>query len=606
MKNLTRFRFVILIVVTGFLFHFNCLSQETNWLVMAWWDEFNYTGTPDTSKWGYDVGAGGWGNNEEQYYTNERSNSYVENGELHIEALKENDSWTSARLVTKNKGDWLNGRVEVKANIPSGRGTWPAIWMLPTDWEYGEWPSSGEIDIMEHVGYEPTTIYGTVHTEAYNHGLGTQRGDNIQVPDAEQEFYLYAIEWDQGRISFFVDDSCYYTFWNPQISYKEWPFDKRFHLLLNIAIGGSWGGAQGIDPMLTQASMEIDYVRVYSRDTIPPEISGPGFTRTGDTVKYNTYIYKDGEYQWAFPETTEILSGQGTNEITVVWGDSAGYVGVDVSIPGKTFETSNLLVGVIIIPSGDAFNIDPADENDSLLWVVENETGNLLQPALSAGMLEIGYNITDLYENSCLVYRFEHPVVFSEYRVMEFYIKSGGANPPGNMRIDMVDINGNVNPNELFEIVTFEEDDQFHEFHKVFGIYPDENYRLDRVAEICIYINWGDAGVAGSGTVWIDSLRMVPYTGQINTIPVVDEECFSIFPNPVEEILNLNFERSISASRNTKIVLYSVKGVPLFDFVLEKGIDKYSIQTNTLTPGIYILKINSGNQLFSRVFVKQQ
>ena len=237
--------------------------------------------------------------------------------------------------------------------------------------------------------------------------------------------------------------------------------------------------------------------------------------------------------------------------------------------------------------------------------MVENDTENLLQPALSARMLEIGYNVTNLFENSRLVYRFEHPVVFSEYRVMEFYLKSDGASPPGNMRIDLVDINGNVNPDELFEIVTFEEDDQFHEFHKVFGIYPDENYRLDRVKEICIYINWGEAGVAGSGTVWIDSLRMVPWTGQVNAIPVVEEEWFSIFPNPAGERLNLKFNRSISANRNTKIVFYSIKGTPLFDFVLEKSIDKYSIPINSLIPGIYLIKINSGNQLFSRVFVKQ-
>lgn len=606
MNKLTNRGIVILIIVTGFLLHCNCLAQETNWLVMVWWDEFNYSGAPDTSKWGYDVGGWGWGNNEEQYYTDQLKNSYVENGDLHIEALKENDSWTSARLITKNKGDWLYSRIEVRANLPSGRGTWPAIWMLPTDWEYGDWPSSGEIDIMEHVGYEATTVYGTIHTEAYNHGLGTQRGGDLQVPDAEQEFHLYAIEWDQGRISFFIDDSSYYTFWNQQITYREWPFDKQFHLLLNIAIGGSWGGAMGIDPNLTQASMEIDYVRVYSRDTIPPEISGPGLAQTGDTVIYNTYIYEDGEYQWELPETTEIISGQGTNEITVVWGDSADWVGVNVSIPGKTFETSHLMVDVVIIPSGIAFSIAPADDNDSLLWVVENDTENLLQPAFSAGMLEIGYDVTNLSENSCLVYRFEHPVVFSEYRVMEFYLKSDMGNPPGNMRIDMVDINGNVNPNELFEIVTFEEDDQFHEFHKVFGIYPDENYRLDRVKEICIYINWGEAGVVGSGTVWIDSLRMVPWTGQVNAIPAVDEEWFSIFPNPAGERLNLRFDRRVSGRENLKIILYSVKGVPLFEFVLKGGIDKYSIPINTLAPGIYIIRVISENKVFTRIFVKRQ
>ena len=361
----------------------------------------------------------------------------------------------------------------------------------------------------------------------------------------------------------------------------------------------------GIDPNLTQASMEIDYVRVFSNDTVPPEITGPIIVQTGDTVSYYTFIYENGEYNWTLPDSTEILSGAGTNEITVVWGNTAGDVGVSLSIPGKTFDVTCLAVEIIIVPSDNAFYIDPSDENDSLLWVVENENENLLQPALSAGMLEVNYNITNLFENSHLVYRFEHPVVFSEYRVMEFYLKSDAASPPGNIRVDMVDINGNVNPAELLEIVTFEEDDQFHEFHKVFGIYPDDNYRLDRVSEICLYINWGEAGVAGNGTVWIDSLRMVPWTGQVNTIPVVDEEWFSIFPNPAGERLNLKFNGSISANRNTTIVLYSVKGAPLFDFVLKRGIDKFSIPINNLTPGVYIIRVISGDKVFTRAFVKQ-
>src|SRR5688572_27819291 len=155
------------------------LSQGPNWKFEStptWADEFEYTGKPDASKWGYDIGGGGWGNNELQYYTDNIKNAAVAKGLLMITAIREpagGREYSSARLVSKNKGDFLYGRIEVKAKLPTGKGTWPAIWMLPTDWEYGGWPSSGEIDIMEHVGFDQDRVHITVHTEAYNHSIGT-------------------------------------------------------------------------------------------------------------------------------------------------------------------------------------------------------------------------------------------------------------------------------------------------------------------------------------------------------------------------------------------------------------------------------------------------
>ena len=246
---------------------------------LVWSDEFDYEGQPDETKWGYDVGGHGWGNNELQYYT-DSGNASVSNGKLIIEAFKEDypsienrtNTWTSARLVTRNKGDWKWGRIEVRAMVPTGRGTWPAIWMLPTNWQYGQWPNSGEIDIMEHVGYDVNRIHGSIHTEAYNHIIRTQKGGSKTVPTATTEFHVYAIEWLPDQIRFLIDDVVYYTY-NPfnfvaEPRNRHWPFDREFHLLLNIAIGGDWGGAQGIDPTLEYAKMEIDYVRVYQSPTI--------------------------------------------------------------------------------------------------------------------------------------------------------------------------------------------------------------------------------------------------------------------------------------------------------------------------------------------------
>ncbi|MBN2540449.1 MAG: family 16 glycosylhydrolase [Bacilli bacterium] len=240
----------------------------------VWCDEFDYEGLPNSDLWTYDTGGGGWGNGEAQYYTNaDPDNAYVSDGTLKITALKESllgSEYTSARLVSKYKGDWLYGKIQIKAKLPSGDGTWPAIWMLPTDWEYGGWPDSGEIDIMEHVGADPYKVYGTLHTGAYNHNLGTQIGYSKTVNDAESAFHVYEIEWEPAHMEVFVDGVSYGTFgYNPTLNVNidnedAWPFDQRFHLILNLAIGGSWGGA--IDDSIFPQSLEIDYVRVYQKD----------------------------------------------------------------------------------------------------------------------------------------------------------------------------------------------------------------------------------------------------------------------------------------------------------------------------------------------------
>jgi beta-glucanase (GH16 family) len=239
---------------------------------LVWSDEFEVNGAPDTSKWNYDLGDGcpnncGWGNHELQYYTNNSANVRVEGGNLIIEARQDSiggKAFTSAKIISKEKGDWRYGRFEIKAKLPRGKGTWPAIWMLPTDWKYGGWPSSGEIDIMEHVGFDPGIIHGTIHTEAYNHVKGTQKGEKITIADAQDAFHVYAIDWTQDRIDFLVDNKVYYTVTrDAKEDYKGWPFDQRFYLIMNIAVGGDWGGSQGVDPSIWPQRMEIDYVRVY-------------------------------------------------------------------------------------------------------------------------------------------------------------------------------------------------------------------------------------------------------------------------------------------------------------------------------------------------------
>ena len=237
---------------------------------LAWHDEFETDGLPDSRYWGYDTGNSGFGNHEaETYYADFPETARVECGRLVVTTSRVNANgrveYRSARLKTQNKVSWKYGRIEIRAKLPAGRGTWPAIWMLPQSSVYGGWPKSGEIDIMEHVGFDPNVIHGTVHTESFNHTLGTQKGSQINVPSALTGFNVYAIEWDDRHIDFFVGDTKYFTFDNNGSGSAAWPFDQPFFLLINTAVGGDWGGQQGIDDTVFPQEFVVDYVRVYQR-----------------------------------------------------------------------------------------------------------------------------------------------------------------------------------------------------------------------------------------------------------------------------------------------------------------------------------------------------
>jgi beta-glucanase (GH16 family) len=236
---------------------------------LVWSDEFDRDGAPDPARWSYDSGGHGWGNNELQFYTaDRRENARVEGGHLLIEGRREpweGRAYTSARLVSRGKGDWTYGRIEVRAQLPTGRGSWPAIWTLGSATPF-RWPDDGEIDIMEHVGFDHGVVHASVHTARYNHVHGTQRTARTPVPDAATAFHVYATEWTADRIETSVDGRVYFTFVRePQGGRGAWPFDGPQHLLLNVAVGGNWGGRQGVDDATLPYRFLIDYVRVYQR-----------------------------------------------------------------------------------------------------------------------------------------------------------------------------------------------------------------------------------------------------------------------------------------------------------------------------------------------------
>ena len=228
--------------------------------VLVWSDEFDTDGAPCSQNWIYDIGVGsnGWGNNESQYYTYRPKNVVVENGILKITALREtycNSSYSSARLKTQGLFDFKYGRVVVRAKLPSGKGTWPAIWMLGSNITSVGWPACGEIDIMEHVGNRQNTVHSTLHYP--NHSGANGVGKSKVVDTASSEFHSYEVQWSESSLKFSIDGEEYHTIPNN----SRIPFNHKFFIILNVAMGGNFGGA--IDPTFRNSAMEIDYVRVY-------------------------------------------------------------------------------------------------------------------------------------------------------------------------------------------------------------------------------------------------------------------------------------------------------------------------------------------------------
>ena len=234
--------------------------------VATWSEEFNIDGSPSSDPWVFEIGTGcpdlcGWGNGESQYYTDRMENVKVEDGVLKITAKTESyngSNYTSARIISRDKYEFQYGRVDIRAKLPTGSGTWPALWLLGANQQSVGWPACGEIDIMEHWGHNPTIISAAIHTsesfgDTQNHGQTT-------VTDYSTQFHIYSINWTAEKIEFLVDDNIYYTYNPSPKTDANWPFDAPAFFILNIAMGGHWFD---IDPNFEQSTMEVDYIRVY-------------------------------------------------------------------------------------------------------------------------------------------------------------------------------------------------------------------------------------------------------------------------------------------------------------------------------------------------------
>ncbi|WP_170178387.1 family 16 glycosylhydrolase [Flammeovirga pectinis] len=569
---------------------------------MVWSDEFNYSGAPDAEKWGYDTGGDGWGNNEDQYYTDRLTNAQVASGKLKITARKENYKgkyYTSARLVSKGKGDWLYGKIVVRAKLPTGQGTWPAIWMLSTDWEYGGWPASGEIDIMEHVGYDPNVVHGTVHTESYHHSINTQVGKHIDVSDATSNFHDYILEWDENKIKLYVDDTNYFTF-TKHGTYKEWPFDKQFHLLLNIAMGGNWGAAGGpTDDTALPASMEVDYVRVYQNTTPQMSISGASFADKSTTETYSVDGV-NGVVTWEVPNGASIVSGQSTNTITVAWSDTAESGDIKAVVVGNcdTY-TSTFNVKVIQgMPSTPQVSFEPVTANGDLLWSVPENFEGTFSLNGSDTVSCVLFDVDDPATNPYIYYSFDEILDLNGHTNFTIDLKFKEGLFPDQMRVDLSNESGDDISGDNFRIRSDAMQVDCNIWRYTYSFDPNE-LNLSRVGGIKLYINYGFSAAMRGGIEISDFTFNTE--SQSNEQISTDNSCGCIddIPLSADGFVATKYVIAPNPSKsNQTLTIYgsSVSDVSLFDLQGRLIIEYTEVKQNKivlphLSKGIYAIRV---------------
>ncbi|AEE48598.1 family 16 glycosylhydrolase [Haliscomenobacter hydrossis] len=318
------------------IFMFGSSISQAQCPKLVWADEFDGT-TLDLQKWTHQLGGGGWGNNELQNYRPE--NTTLENGLLKITAKRENfsgNAYTSSRIRSINKGDFTYGRMEARIKLPYGQGIWPAFWMMPTDDKYGTWPKSGELDIMEFIGREPKIIYGTIHFGPdWPNNKSSGGAYDAYREDFSKEYHTYAVEWEPNEIRWYIDDFLYSTKRPTDVAPERWPFDQRFHFILNLAVGGTWPGSPDGSTVFPQV-LEVDYVRVY--DTRTQSLSGPRSVpfKAPFTVYTINGSSSGDKITWEVPAGAEITSGQGTSNLAIKWGSTGGEVKANIeNVCGK-------------------------------------------------------------------------------------------------------------------------------------------------------------------------------------------------------------------------------------------------------------------------------
>ncbi|MEL7118861.1 MAG: family 16 glycosylhydrolase [Bacteroidota bacterium] len=590
------------------------LNAQDNCRELVWSDEFDGSSAlPNASNWTYDLGTGdsGWGNNEVQVYTNETKNVRVENGTLIIDAIKENNGvWTSGRIKTQGLQSFTYGRIEFRAKLPSGSGTWPALWLLGDDITEVGWPACGEIDVMEHVGKDPGTIHGSLHTPS---SFGnTQNTGKTNIQNFDNEYHVYAAEWTADEIRFYVDDEFYYLYAPQSKNDDNWPFNDNHFIIMNIAMGGNFGSdpqyetgntRNGVDPNLTNARMEVDYVRVYQTvdENTEVEITGDTLVAAGQqSVVYETEGFQGAtNFEWSVPEGASISFGQGTSRIRVNWGEMVGTVSVKVT--GNCAEYSGSLeVRQTLVPIGDVLIFDDFEDDDFSRWTPIPGDGNSFDLVEANGELQVAYNVSSPARSPRLRFDLGQPANVVGFQKMRVRARTRNTSGTVNMRVDLFDANGTTtDASPVFNLTPIIDDGEYHyyewdftgDWNSVSGGMVDSTI----IQGLNLFINFGFFGSPGVDTIWFDAIEMVNPSLLTSTRDTYFDNKVSIYPNPVNDVLWIERTNEIQ-NAVLQLQVLNTLGQVVKQQVWGDKASRVSIDVSGLNAGNYFLLINEGKR----------
>lgn len=538
-------RFVVL-----FLGLASYLSASAQCYRLVWSDEFDGT-TLDTTAWSYQIGDGcpslcGWGNDEQEYY--QRDNLEVSGGTLKIEARQESVGgrpYTSSRIRTYQKQQWTTGRIEARMKMPIGRGLWPAFWMLADDPFYGTWPMSGEIDIMEMIGHLPAKTFGTIH---YGPAFPANQytGNDYDLPSGtlNDDFHIYAIEWEENTIRWYLDDVLYGTLSEPDLAPYPWRFNRDFYLLLNCAVGGYFPGYPDATTIFPQL-MEVDYVRVY-QDVEKTIVSGPDLVLPGsESTRYYVQPVEGATYTWTAPSGSSIATGQGTRVATVDWGTTSGDLEVQIDAP--TCSTSIARSVDVLQPNCEETVLD-FDGVANVSWistdgVYDDAASNPAPNAVNASVRVARYERNPSVAFNVLRYTSDGfndaGLLKSGDLVLEMDVYS---NAPAGAQISIqlenmarASLAYPSGRNSVYQAVTTKSN-EWERLRFNFALAPDGTLSNNEINQLLILFQ---PGTSSNAFFWFDNLRVVDAacaaTGIGNTTSV---DAGKVWPQPFSEQLN--------------------------------------------------------------------
>lgn len=576
--------------------------------ILIWEDQFDGSAL-NTNYWSHQTGNGcpdlcGWGNNELQNYTTNPQNIRVQDGKLIITAINNNGNWTSGRVRTINKVDFCTGRIEIRAKIPAGRGFWPALWLLPTDYDYGGWPISGEIDIMEARGQEPETSIGSIHYGLlYPNNLHKGGEFTLDNGTFAEDFHIFSVEWKADQIVWEVDGSTFSVMTPTDVAPYRWPFDRNFNALINLAVGGNFlGNPDGTTP--AQGVFEVDYIKLF-QDPDEIIISGPeAILRGPDAHRFYTQQLPGYSIQWDVPPGATILSGQGTKEVSVSWGFSTGDIHATLTKTGSPSKTLTHTVQVIPENCSEAFDASEgiqrmfrAGSDGDYRTGVANPQVNVVNPSnvVTSYVRNPGFQYDALYFSTDLIhdatpfengsYRFKLKVrtdapVGSVVQILLEKREGLGNNYPFNRRL-------------MLQAVTTAQD-TWEELTFLFVTIPDQNMDPKSINQVKLHVN---PNSNTSGTWYIDDWTVEEVPCQVEAAPAVPaEKTFSVYPNPFSSAI------VVSAEKGTQFRLLDLSGRVLISSADAASVSRFLGGSEA---GIFLLQATTVNGISTQKIIKQ-